>query len=112
MKQEHLAASQLKSAPLIEFHGPKDSISNVLLNHLSSDYLQTINCHFLLVHDFFLLQDVGAASDALLHAALPLTNNCDDTFPKTKINEQKQICAGKRGWDSCKGDSGGPLVLG
>ena len=64
---------------------------------------------------FFLLQDVGASSDALLHAAIPITDNCANAFSSfrnVEINEQKQVCAGKRGWDSCTGDSGGPLVLG
>ena len=50
----------------------------------------------------------------LLHADIPVTSNCTE-FLKWRlgatVNEGKQICAGKEGYDSCNGDSGGPLVM-
>ena len=61
----------------------------------------------------FPLQNVGASSDALLHADIPINEDCNEKLRAPGgINEQKQICAGKKGYDSCNGDSGGPLTLG
>jgi len=56
--------------------------------------------------------DVGASSSVLLHADIPISSNCNEAIRGASINEQKQICAGKFGYDSCNGDSGGPLVMG
>ena len=61
---------------------------------------------------WFSRQDVGASSNVLLHADIPVTADCNEAIKGVEVNEKKQICAGKRGYDSCNGDSGGPLVMG
>jgi len=56
--------------------------------------------------------DVGASSNVLLHADIPVTADCNEAIKGVEVNEKKQLCAGKYGYDSCNGDSGGPLTMG
>ena len=57
-------------------------------------------------------QEYGATSPVLLNTDIPVTSDCNAAIKGAEINEEKQICAGKYGYDSCNGDTGGPLVMG
>ena len=66
----------------------------------------------IIIINIFDSQNVGAASEVLLHADIPVTSDCNEAIKGVEVNERKQICAGKYGYDSCNGDNGAPLVMG
>ena len=84
---------------------PRTDSSKAFL--ISYNIIMTIS-----IYNYFSQQDVGASSNVLLHADIPVTADCNEAIKGVEVNEKKQICAGKRGYDSCNGDSGGPLVMG
>ena len=58
--------------------------------------------------------DAGAYSVTLQYVDIPLKSDCYEKYLKRgglRIKPEYQICAGKRGQDSCQADSGGPLLV-